>query len=239
MSPIPPIPIEVLSDAGHVASRAATLLATAVSTRAAECGQCVLAVSGGHTPWRTFELLAHANVPWPKLHVIQVDERIAPAGDPDRNWTHLTQSLLTRAPIPPEHAHAIPVEDDVPERAAARYQTQLEKLSGTPPRIDIVQLGLGDDGHTASLVPGDPVLESRKVVAVSEPYRGHRRITLTLATLNHAGWILWIVTGEEKAEALGKLMKGDRSIPASRIRRERVLVLADLTAAQGIEDAPR
>jgi 6-phosphogluconolactonase len=176
--------------------------------------------------------LANQQVPWEGVHVFQVDERIAPAGDPDRNLTHLQASLLENAPLDPAHIHAMPVELPDSQAAAAQYARTLESLAGVPPVLDLAHLGLGPDGHTASLVPGDPVLQvADRDVAVTGVYMGRNRMTLTYPVLNRARHILWVVTGDEKVKALAQLEAGDTSIPGGRIRRDGAMVLADQAAA--------
>src|SRR5499427_1646623 len=191
-----------------------------------------MAVSGGHTPWRMLRVLAADELPWQQVHVVQVDERVAPAADPDRNLAHLRASLLDHAPLPPDHIHPMPVEAADLARAAEQYALTLREVAGSPPVLDLVHLGLGPDGHTASLVPGDPVLEVTDAdVAVTGPYQGRRRMTLTFPIINRSRLVLWLVTGGEKAETLARLREGDRSIPASRVRQDRSLLLADRAAA--------
>jgi 6-phosphogluconolactonase len=191
-----------------------------------------MAVSGGHTPWQMLRALAGEDIPWKSVYVAQVDERVAPAGDPDRNLTHLRDSLLKHAPLRPEHICAMPVESPDLDAAAARYSQLLQEIAGTPPVLDLVHLGLGPDGHTASLVPGDPVLSvTEDDVAVTRPYLERRRMTLTYPMLNRARRILWLVTGSEKAGMLVRLRFGDATIPAGRVSQEHALVLADRAAA--------
>jgi 6-phosphogluconolactonase len=162
-----------------------------------------------------------------------VDERVAPAGDPDRNLTHLRESLLSKVPMPSEQAHAMPVEENDLEAAAASYASLLRQIAGSPPVLDLVHLGLGPDGHTASLVPGDPVLDvTDHDVAVTGVYQKRRRMTLTYPVLNRARCILWLVTGPDKAEILQRLANGDESIPAGRIRRDTAVLLADRASAK-------
>jgi 6-phosphogluconolactonase len=176
--------------------------------------------------------LAGEDVPWAGLHLFQVDERVAPAGNPDRNWTHLRESLLDRAPLRLEQVHAMPVEWPDLEAAATRYAQHLGEIAGQPPVLDLVHLGLGPDGHTASLVPGDPVLEVTDAdVALTGVYQGRRRMTLTYPVLNRARRVLWVVTGGDKAAMLGRLAAGDLSIPAGRVNRDRAVVVADRAAA--------
>jgi 6-phosphogluconolactonase len=175
--------------------------------------------------------LAKTDLPWPAIHVVQVDERVAPPGHNDRNLTHLRESLSS-SPLPPEQIYATPVELPDLQRAAAEYSLILERLAGSPPMLDLVHLGLGPDGHTASLLPGDGVLTVEDAdVAVTGPYQGRRRITLTFPIINRSRRILWVVTGSDKGQMLSRLMAGDKSIPAGQVRRERSMVLADNAAA--------
>jgi len=169
------------------------------------------------------------------VHIVQVDERVAPAGDPDRNLTHLRESLLVHAPLRPEQIHAMPVESTDLDAAAAQYARALEVVAGSPLVLDLAHLGLGPDGHTASLVPGDPVLDvvDRDVAPTAGAYQGRRRMTLTFPVLDRARRVLWLVTGGEKVGMLARLRAADRSIPAGRVGQDRALVLADRAAAGG------
>ena len=225
--------IEVYPDDDVVASKAAAVIAAAARAAVTSRGRFIMAVSGGHTPWRMLRALASDELPWQQVHIVQVDERVAPAADPDRNLAHLRASLLDHAPLPPDHVHAMPVEAADLDRAAEQYALTLRDVAGSPPVFDLVHLGLGPDGHTASLVPGDPVLDITDAdVAATGSYNGRRRMTLTFPTINRSRLVLWLVTGGEKAAALVRLRDGDRSIPASRVRQDRSLVLADRAAAQ-------
>ena len=150
--------VEVFPDAETVAREAAAIVAAEARAAIAERGRFVMAVSGGRTPWLMLRALAHEDVPWDDVHVVQVDERIAPEGDPDRNLTHLRESLSGQASLRPEQIHAMPVEAPYLDVAAAQYSAVLRQIGGSPPVLDLVHLGLGPDGHTASLIPGDPVL---------------------------------------------------------------------------------
>jgi 6-phosphogluconolactonase len=223
--------VEVLADAEAAARRAAEQIAAEARAAAAARGRFCLAVSGGHTPWRMLRLLAEEEVPWQAVHLFQVDERVAPAGHTDRNLSHIAESLRGRARLPAGHLHGMPVEEQDLAAAAARYARELEAAAGAPPVLDLVHLGLGPDGHTASLVPGDPVLDATADVATTGLYQGRRRMTLTLPALGRARQVLWLVTGSEKADMLARLRAGDASIPAGRVRRERAVVLADREAA--------
>jgi 6-phosphogluconolactonase len=176
--------------------------------------------------------LAEEDIPWAGVHVCQVDERVAPDGHPDRNLTHLRESLLHHAPLRPEQIHAMPVETADLQAAATQYALALREIAGSPTVLDLVHLGLGPDGHTASLVLGDAVLDVTDAdVALTGVYQGRRRMTLTYPMLNRARRVLWVVTGSEKIEMLRRLRDGDVSIPAGRVRREQALVLADRAAA--------
>ena len=224
--------IEVLADADAVARKAAAFIASEARAAVAARGRFVMAVSGGHTPWQMLRALGAEDVPWKSVHVVQVDERVAPAGDQDRNLTHLRQSLLAHAPLPAEQIHAMAVESSDLEAAAAQYARVLEQISGSPPVLDLAHLGLGPEGHTASLVPGDPVLDvtDRDVALTSGAYQGRRRMTLTYPMLNRSRRILWVVTGSEKAGMLPRLRVADLSIPAGRVRQDHALLLADRAA---------
>jgi 6-phosphogluconolactonase len=224
--------LEVFEDADAVARAAAGAIAADARAAAGARGKFALAVSGGHTPWIMLRALADEDVPWPAVHVFQVDERVAPDGDPDRNLTHLSESLLRHAPLRAEQVHAMPVESTDLKSAAVQYAAVLQETAGSPPVLDLVHLGLGPDGHTASLVPSDPVLKITDAdVGVTGVYQGRRRMTLTYPAINRARRVLWVVTGDEKVEMLGRLLDGDQSIPAGRVRREQALVLADRAAA--------
>jgi 6-phosphogluconolactonase len=228
--------IDVCADAEAVARKAAALIATEARATVAARGRFVIAFSAGRTPWIMLRALADEDVPWENLHVVQVDERVAPAGHPDRNLTHLRASLRDHTPLRTEQVYAMPVEASDLEVAAAQYAQTLRQIAGSPPALDLVHLGLGLDGHTASLVPGDPILKVADAdVAVTGPYQGWRRMTLTYPILNRACQILWLVTGADKASMLARLRNGDASIPAGQIRRERTLVLTDRAAAGLLE----
>jgi len=224
--------VEVFPTAEAVARSAAQRIAAEARSAAFARGRFTLAVSGGHTPWQMLKFLAGEEVPWAQVELFQVDERVAPAGDPNRNLTHLKESLLGRVPLAPKQLHAMPVEEADLAQAATKYARELESVAGSPPVLDVVHLGLGPDGHTASLVPGDPALEVSAVdVTLSGPYQGRRRMTLTYPVLNRARMVLWLVTGGEKVAMLTRLKAGDRTIPAGRVRSDSALVLADAAAA--------
>jgi 6-phosphogluconolactonase len=224
--------IEVLANPDAVAQKAAEFIAAEARTAVAARGRFVIAVSGGHTPWVMLRNLATEDVPWKQMHVVQVDERIAPSGDPDRDLTHLRESLLAHAPLPTENIHPMPVEARDLEAAARQYASTLERLAGSPPVLDVAHLGVGPDGHTASLVPGDRVLTVINTdVALTGVYMGRRRMTLTYPILNRSRRILFLVTGKEKVEMLPKLLAADNSIPSGRICQDNTVILADRDAA--------
>ena len=223
--------VEVLNDADAVAKRAAAVIAKDARETIAARGQFLMAVSGGRTPWIMLRALANEQISWENIHIFQVEERIAPSGDPDRNLTHLRESLLEHASLPEQNLYPMPVEDGDPESGAARYSKTLQQIAGNPPVLDLAHLGMGPDGHTASLIPNDPVLSvTDRDVATTGIYQGRRRMTLTYPVLNRARKILWLVTGADKKEALRKMRVADLSIPAGRIRQEQALVLVDKSA---------
>ncbi|HTX38274.1 MAG TPA: 6-phosphogluconolactonase [Bryobacteraceae bacterium] len=224
--------LEVLDNADSVARKGAAMIAADARSAIAARGRFAFAVSGGHTPWIMLRALAGEDLPWANVHIFQVDERVAPDGHPDRNLTHLRESLLANAPIPPQQVHAMPVESPDLEHAPALYAATLQQVLGSPPVLDLVHLGMGPDGHTASLVPADPVLQVMDAdVAMTGVYQGRRRMTLTYPTLNRARRVLWVVTGAEKVPMFQRLLDGDSSIPAGRVNREQAVVLADRAAA--------
>jgi 6-phosphogluconolactonase len=224
--------LEVYTDAASVARIAAAIVAAEAREAIAARGGFVMAVSGGRTPWLMLRALVREAVPWEAVQIVQVDERVAPKGDTDRNLTHLYESLLGQTSLRPEQIHAMPVEAPDLEVAAAQYAAALQQIAGSPPVLDLVHLGLGPDGHTASLVPGDPVLDIADAdVALTAVYQGRRRMTLTYPILNQSRRVLWLVTGNDKAEMVGRLYTGDNKIPAGRVHRDHALMLTDRAAA--------
>jgi 6-phosphogluconolactonase len=224
---------EVLADDAAVAQRAAALIAEHAWAAVRARGLFTLAVSGGRTPWAMLRALAAMDLPWPQLQLFQVDERVAPDGDPVRNLTNIRASLLDHAPLPAANLHAMPVTADDLQAATRRYAATLQRMAGTPAVLDLVHLGLGGDGHTASLVPGDAALQVADAdVALAGPYQGHRRMTLTYPLLDRARAVLWLATGAEKREMVARLRAGDRGIPAGRVCADRAWLLGD-TAALG------
>jgi len=213
--------LESLADADAVARAGAAFVAERARAAVAARGSFYFAVSGGHTPWAMFAELASLTVPWDKVVIYQVDERVAPPDDPDRNLVHLTKSLGSA----PAQVRAMPVNSSDLAAAAARYASWL------PEHFDLVHLGLGPDGHTASLVPGDPVLSvTDRLVALTQPYQERVRMTLTYPALARAGQILFLVTGSDKKDPLAMLLAGDTTIPAGRVEAGASLVMADHAA---------
>jgi 6-phosphogluconolactonase len=224
VSPAPDRVLEVLPDADAVARRAAGVVAAASRAAIESRGRFTFAVSGGETPWAMFKALAEEDVSWDEVGIWQVDERVAPDGDPDRNLTSLLPVIPAGADLRP-----MPVTEPDLEAAADRYAALL------PDAFELVHLGMGDDGHTASLVPGDPVLDvTDRDVAVTGEYRGLRRMTVTYPVLDRAGLALWMITGSDKAPMVPRLLAGDRSIPAGRVATAGQLVLVDAAAAADV-----
>jgi 6-phosphogluconolactonase len=218
------IELEVAGDEKAAARRAAELIAAAGDEAAAERNLFTVAMSGGRSPWAMLAILGELEaMPWDRTELFQVDERVASPGSPDRNLTHMVLGLSMD-----HHAtlRPMPVTQRDLEAAAREYESSL------PERFDLVHLGLGPDGHTASLVPGDPVLEvgDRRVATTGE-YQGHPRMTLTYPAIDDARRIVWLVTGPDKREPLQKLLAGDDSIPAGRVQNENMIVVADEAAA--------
>jgi 6-phosphogluconolactonase len=216
--------VEIFPDAEAASARGAEVIAATAQAVVAERGLFAMAVSGGRNPWTMFSAL-YERMPWEKVTIFQVDERVAPDDDPDRNLTHLLRSLPAGGVA---DVRPMPVTAHDLDAAAAMYERAL------PEAFDLVHLGLGPDGHTASLVPGDPVVEvTDRDVALTREYQGRRRMTLTLPVLNRARRLLWLVTGPDKVDALARLRAGDTSIPAGNVATANALVLADAAAAAG------
>jgi 6-phosphogluconolactonase len=221
MSPAPNRVLEVVPDAEAVARRAADVVAAAAREAIAARGRFTFALSGGRSPWTMFRDLEDEEMPWEEVGIWQVDERVAPDGDRDRNLTEIEPVIPSAADLWP-----MPVTEPDLEAAADRYAASL------PEAFELVHLGMGDDGHTASLVPGDPVLDvTDRDVAVTVEYRGLRRMTVTYPVLDRAGLALWLITGSDKAPMVPRLLAGDRSIPAGRVATAEQLVVVDAAAA--------
>jgi 6-phosphogluconolactonase len=227
--------IHIEPDADRLALECAAWIGGQVRRGLAERDTFTLALSGGRGPHRLFEALARERVPWQRVHLFQVDERAAPADSPERNFRAIRELLIERVPIPDANVHPMPVEQEGLEGAARDYASTLAQVLGPELVLDLVHLGLGEDGHTASLFPGDPASESGAPVIVSREHQGFRRLSLNYPLLSGARQRLWFVTGAAKSEVLLRAMDGDVGIPAGRIRREDTLFFADQAAAAMLE----
>ena len=224
--------LNVATDALSAVREAARHLATACADSVTQRGRAVIALSGGETPWSMLTALRELDVPWDRLYVAQVDERVVPDGDAQRNLTRLSELLVAPGLLATERLLAMPVTDRDLDGAAREYQRTLERVAGQPATLDLVHLGLGADGHTASLVPGDSVTDVlERDVAVSGLYAGHRRMTLTLPILCRARERLWLVTGAAKTAALRELLDGRGHGPGARLPRDRSSIFADAAAS--------
>ena len=225
--------LTIAASADQAAEAAARFLGERIAEAVATRGRCTIALSGGHTPWTALERLVLLNPPWAALEVFQVDERVVGDQDPRRNASRLRSILVGATRLASAHFHAMPVDPPL-ESAASRYQAELTVSAGAPPVLDVVQLGLGADGHTASLVPGDPLCAvTDQEVGVSGPYDGTVRLSLTFPAINRARAVLWLVTGAEKRPPLARLLAQDPAIPAARVNGARATLIADRAAAPG------
>jgi 6-phosphogluconolactonase len=217
--------IRVNESAEAAATDGAALIARRVQSAVRLRGVAHLAVSGGRTPALMFALLAERDVPWGALHIWQVDERVAPDGHPDRNL-----GMLSVVPIPAANLHPLPVGTTPLSKAAEQAAAAL------PAQFDLVHLGLGDDGHTASWPPGDPVIDDPASVGISGEYKGRVRLTLTPSVINAARARLVVVTGADKAAMVSRWMLRDPSLPIERVRRTGTVVVLDSAAAADLPD---
>lgn len=208
-------------DDGSLALAAASYVIGIAQQAVAEKGVFDFAVSGGRTPWAMFAELASLDMPWEHTIIYQVDERVAPEGDPDRNLTNLLHSVGDARVL----VRPMPVNDANLDDGAREYASIL------PARLDLVHLGLGPDGHTASLIPDDPVLDiDDQLIAMTGPYQGHPRMTMTYLALALADQLLWLISGADKRGPLARLLEGDTSIPAGRVTAGHSLIMADRSA---------
>jgi 6-phosphogluconolactonase len=223
-----------------VATAGANFIDARVKESVSERGQFTMALSGGSTPWVMLRKLAQHDLPWEQVRIFQVDERVAPDGDSERNLVHIQEDFADRISLPAENLYAMPVTGVNLEEGAGRYEKELIDLAGNPPVLDVVHLGLGEDGHTASLVPGDLVLVvNDRDVATTGEYAGRRRMTLTYSIIDRARHILWLITGEGKAEMLDRLIQADHDIPAGRISQRQATIVADAAALSGASEKIR
>lgn len=219
------------ADARQAAAAAAAHIAGRARDVVAARRRFALGVSGGSSPLPMFDALADSDVPWEFVHLYQVDERLVRADSAQRNFAAIRERLLDRVTIPPRQVHPMPVEQDDAHAAAADYAETLARTLGPGGSLDLVHLGLGADGHTASLLPGDPALEEAAAVIVSQAYQGARRLSLSAAVLSAAHERVWLVTGADKHDALARLLRGDPAIPAGRLDRRRSIVFTDLSVS--------
>lgn len=220
--------IEILPDRDSVAEYGAKWIAELARETLLTQKNFSLALSGGKTPWQMLRRLAAEELPWGKIHLFQTDERVLPKNHSERNLTQL-QEIFSRAA---SRLHPMPVGAGDLERACASYTKEIQRYAGQPPVLDLIHLGLGEDGHTASLFSGDALLaESKRDVGLSDEALRPRRMTLTLPAINRAKQALWVITGKEKSVAFQKLLRGDPSIPASRIACAKIFLLVDEDAA--------
>ena len=225
---------EIFPQAEQVAARAAAYLEQEIRDALTHQKSFSLAISGGRTPWEMLKILSKVDLPWQRINLFQVDERVAPVGHPDRNLTQLFQAIAGTAMVTQLRIFPMPVTAEDLDASAKEYAEVLDEIKEGK-GLDIIHLGLGSDGHTASLVPGDGVLEiqNRLVACTQNPYQGRIRMTLTYPLLNAAKQILWIVTGSEKKEMVQRMLQQDPSIPAGSIRQENALLLVDQAAIEG------
>jgi 6-phosphogluconolactonase len=225
--------VVVRSSLDEVGREAAARFQRLAAESIVAAGRFSLALSGGSTPRALYRALAEPPfrdaIDWPRVHLFWGDERFVPADHPDSNYRLAREAFITRVPIPEENVHPIPTEATNPETAAAQYEVTLRRFFVSPereaPRFDLVLLGLGPDGHTASLFPESPALhENRRLVAaVYAPRLAAWRLTLTPPVLRAAHHILFLVSGRDKASVLQEILEGPydpRQLPAQLARPE-------------------
>jgi len=225
---------ELFTTADQVATGAAAYLEHEIREALLQQKSYSLAISGGRTPWEMLKILSKADVPWNRVNLFQVDERVAPDGHADRNLTQLFQAIAGTTMVTQLRIFPMPVLAEDLEEGCREYIQVLDEVTEGK-GLDLIHLGLGIDGHTASLVPGDGVLEvqDRLVACTQNIYQGRIRMTLTYPLLNGAKQLLWIVTGSEKQEMVKRLLQQDPSIPAGSIRQENALLMVDQAAMEG------
>ena len=217
---------------------AAALLAAPEENPAsgAQASRASVAFSGGTSPKMMLAAMSEVRPQpdWSCIDVFQVDERVAPDGDPSRNLVDLQHELLDQL-NPQALLHQIPVEAGA-DQAALKYAESISHVLGSSAQLDVVHLGLGNDGHCASLVPGDPVLQVMNAdMAATDSYQGHERVTMTYPMLNRSSCVVWLVTGESKRAALSALLRDNPRIPASHVRCNRSIIVADQSAVSSAD----
>jgi 6-phosphogluconolactonase len=222
--------VEVCTDSAAAASRAAELLVGHIERAIVAREVAAVALSGGRTPAGMLRELAAASIDWQRVHVFQVDERLV-AEDDERRNVRTIRVAFAQSGIPARQLHAMPVGRAAPEAAAAAYAHELRAVAGTPAALDAVHLGLGEDGHTASLFPGDPAIDLGGDIVLSGVHDGMRRMTLTLEVINRARARVWLVTGAAKRESVQRLLERDTSRIAARVRSEDAVLVLDRDAS--------
>ena len=227
--------LEIFNNSDEVAEKAAQYIEEKIRTAILTKGSFTMAISGGKTPWQMLKILAKAKLRWEKVFLFQVDERVAPDGNEERNLTQLFKSIegsgiMTRINVFPMHV----ISENLEEETKA-YAEAIEKVAENG-ELDLIHLGMGSDGHTASLIPGDSVCEvaGAAIAMTTQPYQGRMRMTMTYPLINRAKEILWLVTGEEKAEMLQRLLQQDPSIPAGKVNPTHATIFADKAAAKNL-----
>ena len=225
---------ELFPTADQVAAGAAAYLENEIREALHHQKSYSLAISGGRTPWEMLKILSKADLPWQRVNLFQVDERVAPNGHADRNLTQLFQAIASTPMVRQLRIFPMPVLAEDLEEGCREYTEVLDEVTEGK-GLDLIHLGLGSDGHTASLVPGDGVMDvqDRLVACTQNTYQGRIRMTLTYPLLNSAKQLLWIVTGSEKQEMVQRLLQQDPSIPAGSIRQENALLMVDQAAMEG------
>jgi 6-phosphogluconolactonase len=228
--------IKIYPSAEEVASQGAHMIAELIREKITKKGFFTMAISGGRTPWEMIKILGKENLPWEKVYVFQVDERIAPDGSADRNLTQFFQTIQGTRLITRLNIFPMPVIAENLEDACAEYAKHIQEVTQNG-QLDLVHLGMGADGHTASLIPSDPVCDvvNRDVALTSEPYQGRVRMTLTYPVINRAEKILWLLTGKEKADMVQRLIEKDPEIPAGKVAQDQAIIMADEAAAASLK----
>lgn len=227
--------IHIEQDADQLALEAAAWIGEQARHAISERRMFSIALSGGRGPHGLFEALAREKIDWERVHLFQVDERAAPLESPERNFRAIRSLLVERVSIPCEQLYPMPVAREDLEAAAADYAATLERVLGPGSVLDLVHLGIGEDGHTASLLPGDPASETGAPVIVSMEYEGYRRLSLNYHILSGARQRCWFVTGPAKSEVLPRAVDGDAGIPAGRIERDNTWFFVDQAAGASLE----
>jgi len=222
--------VEVYATPAAAAARAAALVKDCIESAIAGRGLAAIALSGGKTPVGMLSELASAPIDWPRVHVFQVDERLVGEHDTRRNW-RVIRAAFERSGLPASHLHAMPLDAASPEAGAREYARELRAAVGTPSVLDAVHLGLGEDGHTASLFPGDAAVDAAGEIALSGIHDGMRRMTLTLETINRARARIWLVTGPAKRAIVKRLLEPGAGLIASRVRSAESILVLDREAS--------